>query len=163
MANAFEGIALQTERHEKVQTIMHYGNKQTLMEEHKLQKLGKAKGIDNISKEEYDEQLEVNIDRLLGKMKTFSYRPQAVRRTYIPKAGSDSLRPLGIPAYEDKLVQGVMRKILDQIYERKFYEFSYGFREGKSCHQAIRDINQIIMTKKVNFVVDADIKVSLTM
>src|SRR5699024_1366941 len=81
-----------------------------------------------------------------------------VRRTYIPKAGNDKMRPLGIPAYEDKLVQGVMRRVLDQIYEGKFYNFSYGFREGRSCHQAITEINQLIMTKKVNFIVDADIK-----
>lgn len=158
MANAFEGIALQAEKHGKVQTIMHYVNKQTLTEEHRRQKSGKAAGVDGVSKEDYEEHLEENLDNLLARMKTFSYRPQAVRRTYIPKAGSDKLRPLGIPAYEDKLVQGVMRKILDQIYGGKFYDFSYGFREGKSCHQAIREVNQIIMTKKVNFVVDADIK-----
>lgn len=158
MANEFEGIALQAKKHETVQTIMHYVNKHTLTEEHRRQKSGKAKGIDKVGKEEYEMHLEENIERLTGRMKTFSYRPQAVRRTYIPKAGSDKLRPLGIPAYEDKLVQGVMRKILDQIYESKFYEFSYGFREGKSCHQAIKEINQIIMTKRVNFVVDADIK-----
>ena len=68
------------------------------------------------------------------------------------------MRPLGIPAYEDRLVQGVMRKVLDQIYEWRFYDFSYGFRKGRNCHQAIREINQTVMTKKVNFVVDADIK-----
>lgn len=158
MGNAFEEIALQARKHEKVQTIMHYVNKQTLTEEHKRQKRGKATGIDGVSKEIYGENLEENIDKLLGKMKTFSYKPQAVRRTYIPKAGSNKLRPLGISAYEDKLVQGVMRKVLDQIYEEKFYDFSYGFREGKSCHQAIKEINQIVMTKKVNFVADADIK-----
>lgn len=158
MANEFEGIALQAKKHKKVQTIMHYVNKQNLIQEHRKQKRRKAKGIDNIDKDEYGIQLEENIERLIGRMKTFSYKPQAVRRTYIPKVGSDKLRPLGIPAYEDKLVQGVMRKILDQIYENKFYSFSYGFREGKSCHQAIKEINQIIMTKKVNFVVDADIK-----
>jgi group II intron reverse transcriptase/maturase len=158
VANAYEGIARQAEKHEKVQTLMHYVNKENLIEEHRRQRRGKAKGIDGVGKDEYDEHLEENIDNLLAKMKSFSYRPQAVRRTYIPKAGSDKLRPLGIPAYEDKLVQGAMRKVTDQIYEGKFYDFSYGFREGKSCHQAIREINQLIMTRKVNFIVDADIK-----
>ena len=158
MENAYSGIALQASKHGKVQTIMHYVNKENLTAEHRAQKSGKAVGIDGVSKEEYGKQLEGNIDNLLTKMKSFSYRPQSVRRTYIPKAGSDKLRPLGIPAYEDRLVQGTMRKVLDQIYEGKFYDFSYGFREGKSCHQAIREINQIVGTKKVSFVVDADIK-----
>lgn len=158
MANAFERIAQQAERHKRVQTLMHYVSKQNLIEEHRQQQKGKATGIDGVSKEAYGEDLEANIDDLLIRMKAFSYRPQAVRRTYIPKAGSDKMRPLGIPAYEDKLVQGVIRKVLDQIYEGKFYNFSYGFREGKSCHQAIREVNQLIMTKKINFIVDADIK-----
>ncbi len=158
MENAYERIAWQAEEHARAQTLMHYVNKQNLMEEHSQQQKGKARGIDGMSKEAYEENLEENIDNLIARMKSFSYRPQAVRRTYIPKVGSDKMRPLGIPAYEDKLVQGVMRRVLDQIYEGKFYDFSYGFREGKSCHQAIREINQLIMTKKVNFIVDADIK-----
>lgn len=157
MENAYERIAQQTEQHERVQTLMHYVNRQNLIEEHRQQLKGKAKGIDGVDKEAYGENLEANVDELLKRMKTFSYRPQAVRRTYIPKAGSDKLRPLGIPAYEDKLVQGVMRKVIDQIYAGKFYDFSYGFREGKSCHQAIREVNQLIMTKKIGFIVDADI------
>ena len=158
MANAYERIAQQAEKHKRVQTLMHYVNKQNLIEEHRQQQKGKAAGIDGVGKEAYGEDLEANIDGLLTRMKTFSYRPQAVRRTYIPKAGSNKMRPLGIPAYEDKLVQGAMRKVLDQIYEGKFYNFSYGFREGKSCHQAIREVNQLIMIKKTNFIVDADIK-----
>jgi group II intron reverse transcriptase/maturase len=158
VGSGFEGIAKQAGTHEKVQTIMHYVNRETLTEEHKRQQTGKATGIDGVTKEEYSEHLDENIEKLLEKMKSFSYRPQAVRRTYIPKVGSDKLRPLGIPSYEDKLVQGVMRKVLDQIYEGKFYDTSYGFREGKSCHQAVHAINQIVMTKKVNFMVDADIK-----
>ncbi|MBT0160952.1 group II intron reverse transcriptase/maturase, partial [Candidatus Bathyarchaeota archaeon A05DMB-2] len=158
MANAYKRIAQQAEKHERMQTLMHYVNKQNLIEEHRQQQKGKATGIDGVGKEAYGENLEANIDDLLTRMKAFSYRPQAVRRTYIPKAGSDKMRPLGIPAYEDKLVQGVMRKVLDQIYEGKFYDFSYGFREGKSCHQAIREVNQLIMTRKINFIVDADIK-----
>lgn len=158
MAQEFEEIAELARKHEKLQTLMHHINKETLAREHRRQKSGKATGIDGTTKEHYGEKLDENLVALIARMKAFSYRPQAVRRTYIPKAGSDKLRPLGIPAYEDKLVQGVMRKILDRIYEDKFYPFSYGFREGKSCHQAIREVNQIIMTKKVNFVVDADIK-----
>lgn len=158
MANAYEGIAQQAEKHERVQTLMHYVNKQNLIEGHSRQKKGKATGVDGVGKEAYGSSLEANIGDLLARMKAFSYKPQAVRRTYIPKAGSDKMRPLGIPAYEDKLVQGVMRKVLDQIYEGKFFDFSYGFREGRSCHQAIREVNQLIMTKKINFIVDADIK-----
>lgn len=158
MENAFEEIALLAEKHNKVQTIMHYVNRENLIREHIKQISGKAIGVDGINKETYEEHLEENIDNLLARMKSFSYKPKAVRRTYIPKAGSDKLRPLGIPCYEDKLVQGVMRNILDRIYENKFYDFSYGFREGKSCHDAIKEVNQIIMTKRISFIVDADIK-----
>lgn len=65
---------------------------------------------------------------------------------------------MGIPAYEDRLVQGCMAYVLNEIYETKFLECSYGFRPNRNCHQAIREINQTIMTKKVNYILDADIK-----
>ena len=158
MENAFEEIAVLAEKHQQVQTLMHYVNHETLRAEHERQPKGKATGIDGVTKEGYDLELEDNIDALMKKLKAFSYRPQAVRRTYIPKAGSDKLRPLGIPSYEDKLVQGAMRRILDEIYEGKFCNFSYGFRKGKSCHQALHEVNQTIMFKGVNYIVDADIK-----
>ena len=158
MENAFRRIALQAEKHSQVQTLMHYVNKETLTDEHRRQQHGKATGTDRIDKEKYGKELDANLERLLSDMKAFRYRPQAVRRTYIPKTGSDKLRPLGIPSYEDRLVQGVMRRILDQIYEGKFYDFSYGFREGKSCHQAISEVQRIVMSCKVNYVVDADIR-----
>ena len=158
MASEYEKIAKQAARHERVQTLMHYVNKANLAEEHQSQEHGKATGIDKVSKSSYGEGLDENLDDLIERMKKFSYSPQPVRRTHIPKIGSDKMRPLGIPAYEDRLVQGVMRRVLDEIYKEKFYDFSYGFREGKSCHQAIREVQQIIGLKKISFVVDADIK-----
>lgn len=150
-------IKYQLEKGYKLQTLMHKVNKETLIMQHERQKKDKATGIDNITKEQYGENLEENIDILINKMKKFSYRPQPVRRTYIPKMNG-KLRPLGIPAYEDKLVQGAMTNVLNEIYENIFLDCSYGFRPNKNCHQVIKYINQTIMTKKVNYILDCDIK-----
>jgi len=141
----------------KLQTVMHYVNKGTLKEIHERQVTGKAMGVDQTSKETYDKNLDENIGDLLGRMKRFGYRPQPVRRTYIPKEGSDKVRPLGIPSYEDKLVQGVMAEILNIIYEPKFYDFSFGFRAGRDQHQAIQYLDDKLMGA-TSWVVDADIK-----
>lgn len=140
-----------------MQTLMHYVNRENLEAEHRAQVRGKAAGIDGATKESYESGLEEHVDALLGRMKSFSYRPQAVRRTYIPKTDG-TVRPLGIPAYEDKLVQGIMAKVLTEIYEPRFLDCSYGFRPKRSCHDVIREINQTIMMKKVNYILDADIK-----
>jgi retron-type reverse transcriptase len=155
MSNELGRIAELAEKHARVQTVMHHVNADTLKREHERQKTGKAVGVDKVTKEEYGKKLDENIESLAARMKTFSYRPQPVRRTYIPKEGSDKLRPLGIPAYEDKLVQGAMRNVLDAVYEKKFYDFSYGFRTGKSQHQAVKAVNDLIVFKKVNWVVDS--------
>ena len=158
MGNERKDIRTLAKKYNKLQTLMCYVNKETLMEQHKKQMKGKASGIDGITKEQYNENAENNVEDLLVRMKEFSYRPQAVKRVYIPKTGSDKLRPLGIPAYEDRLVQGCMAYVLNEIYETKFLDCSYGFRPNRNCHQAIREINQTIMTKKVNYILDADIK-----
>lgn len=136
---------------------MHNVNEQTLMVEHKKQARKKATGIDGVDKTAYDRNAEENIRKLVTKMKKFQYRPQAVRRTYIPKANG-KMRPLGIPAYEDRLVQGVMAGLLNDVYEVRFLDCSYGFRPKRSAHDVVRYINQTIMTKKVNYVLEADIK-----
>ena len=136
---------------------MHNVNEQTLMVEHKKQARKKATGIDGVDKTAYDRNAEENIRKLVTEMKKFQYRPQAVRRTYIPKANG-KMRPLGIPAYEDRLVQGVMAGLLNDVYEVRFLDCSYGFRPKRSAHDVVRYINQTIMTKKVNYVLEADIK-----
>lgn len=158
MENEYLKIAEQAEKYKTVQNLMSSINASTLKSAHKRQIKKKAAGVDGVSKSEYDENLEENLVNLVERMKKFSYRPLPVRRTYIPKIGSDKLRPLGIPAYEDKLVQGVMANILTLIYEPKFKDFSYGFRPKRNCHDAIKELNTVIMTKKCGFVVDADIK-----
>lgn len=157
MENKRGDIRSQSIKYKKLQTLMYHINKETLIKEHQKQINNKASGIDEMTKEKYETNLYNNIDELLQRMKLFKYRPQAVRRTYIPKANG-KLRPLGIPAYEDKLVQGVMANILNDIYETKFLDCSYGFRANRSCHMAIRQIKKSIMTKRVNYILDADIK-----
>jgi len=141
----------------KLQTLMHLVNEEAIIEKHNEQVTGKATGIDKVTKSMYGQNIKENAKALIAQMKTFSYRPQPVRRTHIPKEGSEELRPLGIPAYEDKLVQGVMAEILTVIYEPKFYDFSYGFREGRNAHQAIKFLGSKLMGY-TSWVVDADIK-----
>lgn len=144
-------------KYEKVQNLMKYVNENTLKEMYKRQPKNKAVGIDGITKEMYGEHLEDNIDKLIHDMKQFSYRPYPVRKTYIPK-GNGKLRGLGIPSFEDKMVQGVFKEILEAIYETKFLDSSFGFRPNRGCHDAIQRINKHIMADKVNYIIDADIK-----
>ena len=158
MENQYLKIAEYAERGIRVQNLMALLSKDGLILKHRSQTAKKASGIDGMSKVTYGANLNDNIDNLLTRMKSFSYKPLPVRRVYIPKVGSTKLRPLGIPAYEDKLVQGVMADILTAIYEPKFLDMSYGFRPKRDGIQAIFVLDNIIMHDSVNYVVDADIK-----
>jgi group II intron reverse transcriptase/maturase len=120
-------------------------------------KRDKASGVDGVSVEAYGENLAENLHGLVEKMKRMQYRPQAVRRVYIPKENG-AKRPLGIPAVEDKVVQMGMAKILEAIFEPQFLECSYGFRRGRGCHMALNRVDKVIMTKPINYIADADIK-----
>lgn len=117
-----------------------------------------APGIDGQTKKDYEEILERNITKLHNKLRTNSFRPNPVRRKYIDKVGSTKKRPLGIPAIEDKIVQTSLVIILEKIYEEDFFSLSFGFRPGKSQHDALKKLSKDIGTGKVNYVIDADIK-----
>jgi group II intron reverse transcriptase/maturase len=136
---------------------MNRVNEESLALEHKRQKSRKAVGVDGVSKDDYGKNLNDNIADLAKRMKSFQYKPQPSRRAYIPKQNG-KMRPLGIPSYEDKLVQGVIAGVLTGIYEERFCETSFGYRAGKSAHDAIRYVDEVLGTKKVKYVLEADIK-----
>lgn len=134
MAHELKEIRYQSRTYARLETLMNRVNETSIKEAHRQQIQNKAVGVDGITKAEYGEKLDENVSDLITRMKQFSYKPQPVRRTYIPKANG-KLRPLGIPAYEDRLVQSVMAEILNDIYEERFLDCSYGFRQNRNAHQ----------------------------
>ncbi len=121
--------------------------------------LGKdrASGVDGVSWKEYGVRLEENLGELVTRMKAKQYRPQPSLRVYIPK-DEKTMRALGLPALEDKIVQKGIAIILGAIYEQDFLECSYGFRKGRGCHQALKEVNTAFRMKWINHVIEADIK-----
>ena len=143
---------------EKFTSLIHLINEETLIQCHNEMKANKATGVDEITKELYDSNLLENIDGLIARMKRQAYKTQPGKRVYIPKPGTTDKRPLGIPAYEDKLVQANLSKILNAIYEQDFLECSFGFRPNRGCHDAIQLLDKIVNKPKINYVLDTDIK-----
>ena len=115
-----------------------------------------APGVDGVTWREYGEKLDDRLRDLQDRVHRGSYHPQPVRRVHIPK-GDGRTRPLGIPSLEDKVVQQAVRMVLEPIYEQEFLGFSYGFRPGRSAHNALDALAMAIM-KKVSWVLDADIR-----
>lgn len=142
----------------KVQNLASYINVETLKAMHKKMDAKKAVGIDKVTKDEYELNLEENLKCLVAKMKSGAYKPHPSRRVYIPKDSKGKMRPLGISSYEDKLVEAVVAEILTQVYEPKFYSFSHGFRPNRSCHMAVREVIKDVQLYKTSWVVEADIK-----
>lgn len=141
----------------RIENVACLLNEENLKECFGLLKKGKATGVDGVTLEEYEVNLDENLRGLVERMKRQAYKPQPVRRTYIPKANG-KMRPLGIPAIEDKIVQKGMTRILEAVYEADFLDCSYGFRPNRSPHQALKQLNKIIMTQPINHIIDADIK-----
>jgi len=116
-----------------------------------------APGVDGETWQHYGEDLEANLQDLAGRLKKGAYQAMPVRRVYIPKADGRQ-RPLGVTALEDKLVQRAVVAVLGSIYETEFLGFSYGFRPGRSQHSALDALDRALMTRKVEWVLDADLR-----
>jgi RNA-directed DNA polymerase len=117
-----------------------------------------AAGVDHVSVQAYERDLESNLRKLHEALKAGTYRPSAIRRCYIPKPGSRTeRRPLGIPTVRDRVVQTALRAAIEPIYEREFAEHSYGYRPGHHAHQAIERVERKF-DEGSNWVVDVDLK-----
>ena len=142
----------------KFTSLYHLMNEELLRGCFKRLRNDAAAGIDKMTKEKYAENLEANLSDLVDRLHRMAYIPQPVRRKYIPKPGSAKQRPLGIPCFEDKLVQAGLVRILESVYEQDFIVDSYGFRPGRSCHDALRALSETVENKPINHIVEADIK-----
>jgi len=143
----------------KFTALIHHINAENLVRCYHELKRDKACGIDDVTVEEYGQKLQENICNLLERLKTKRYHPQPVKRVYIPKPGkADEKRGLGLPTVEDKLVQIMVKKLLEAIFETDFLECSYGFRPNRNCFKAIEQLHQAVMSKPVHFIVEVDIR-----
>ena len=138
-------------------SLYHLINKEMLLQCHRELDGSKAVGIDEITKREYSENLESNIENLVDRLKRKAYKPQPSLRVYIPKSNG-KMRPLGIACYEDKIVQLALKKVLEAIYEPKFLNCMYGFRPNRGCHTAVKALYNHLNNGRITTVVDADIK-----
>ncbi len=116
-----------------------------------------APGVDHVTVEAFMDDLDTNVAKLTKVLRAGSYEPQAIRRVYIPKPGSNEQRPLGIPTVRDRVVQGAVRHVLEPIFEREFAAHSYGFRPGRGCKDALRRVDDLLKHGHW-YVVDADLK-----
>jgi group II intron reverse transcriptase/maturase len=161
MASDLTGIREKAGREPKLRFTSlyhHVSGVEALRESYVRVELDKAPGVDGMTKDEYGEQLQGNLENLSQRLGRQGYRPQPVRRVYIDKAGSRKKRPLGIPTVEDKIVQMAVTRVLSAIYEADFLACSYGYRPQRSCHEALGGLGRTIQQAKVNWIVEADIR-----
>ena len=154
-------VAARQRRKEKFTSLLHHVNPAMLRMAFHAIKRDAAPGIDGMTWETYEQDLDHRIEELHTRVHTGVYRAQPSRRSYIPKEDG-SKRPLAVAALEDKIVQRAVAAVLGAIYEEEFLGFSYGFRPGRSQHDALDALIVGIGTKKINFILDADIRSFLT-
>jgi len=137
-------------------SLAHLLDEQALRRAYDRLRKDAAVGVDGITKEQYGRDLERNVSELHGQMRAMRYRHQPIRRVHIPK-DKGKTRPIGISCIADKVVQGALCAVLEAIYEPVFFDGSYGFRRGRSAHDALRALNQVLYAGKRCWILEADI------
>jgi RNA-directed DNA polymerase len=159
VSQALERIR-QAARHNKKErftALLHHVNPEALRLAFDALKKDAAPGVDGTTWSDYEADLERRLEELHDRVHRGAYRPQPSRRVYIPKADGRQ-RPLAVAAVEDKIVQGAVAMVLSAIYEADFLGFSYGFRPGRGQHDALDALVVGIDSRKVNWILDADIR-----
>jgi group II intron reverse transcriptase/maturase len=139
-------------------TLAHAIDLDLLEEAYRRTRKDGAVGVDGQTAEAYAEHLEANLRALLERAKSGTYRAPPVRRVYIPKAGGPKTRPIGIPTFEDKVLQRAVAMVLEAVYEQDFRDCSYGFRPRRSAHQALQALREGLMDLGGGFVLELDIE-----
>jgi group II intron reverse transcriptase/maturase len=137
-------------------SLAHFIDVPALERAYRRSRKGAAAGTDGVTKDSYGQNLEANLQDLHARLKSMRVRHQPILRVHIPK-GSGQTRPIGISAFEDKLVQDALREVLEAVYEQDFLDCSYGFRPGRSPHDAVRALDRIVHRGEVNWILEADV------
>ena len=147
-----------SERKLRFTSLGHLLTPEFLKETWKQMNRKAASGVDGETAKEFEKELDKRVENLCAKVREGQYAAPPVRRVYIPKPGKTELRPLGIPTTEDRLLQRTVARILDAVFEADFLECSYGYRRGLGPHKALQALRSAVVTKKVNYVYEADIR-----
>lgn len=140
-------------------TLAHHIDIEFLKEAYRRTRKDGTPGVDGKTAAEYASNLEVNFQDMLNRFKSGRYKAPPVRRTYIPKGdGTDRQRPLGIPTFEDKVLQRAVTMVLEAIYEQEFYDFSYAYRPGRTQHQALQRVWDTLMKMGGGWLIEVDIQ-----
>jgi group II intron reverse transcriptase/maturase len=140
-------------------TLAHYIDVEFLKEAYRRTRKSGVPGIDGQDAAEYAENLEANLESLLNRFKSGTYKAPPVRRTYIPKGdGTNRLRMLGVPTFEDKVLQRAVTMVLEAVYEQEFYDFSHAYRPGRTQHAALQSMWQTLMEMGGGWILEVDIE-----
>ncbi len=139
-------------------SLSHHINFSWMVEAYRRTRKDGAVGIDGQTADAYEMRLEENLRSLLERAKAGTYKAPPVRRVYIPKGKGNETRPIGIPTFEDKILQRAVAMVLESIYEQDFYDCSYGFRPGRSARQATDELWKQSMNAKARWILEVDVR-----